>query len=148
MKEKRIKWSTKYRDAHFGFWNPWSYSNERHAYCKSLHLDILGLGELHNRQDNKNFKSKRWIASAIAEKNEDGTCNDPAAGVTILLSPRFAERILSQGRVGTRIVWVRIKGPICNLFVVVAYIPHKGRTNPAAEDTIKMIGVSMSWKNS
>ena len=36
-----------------GFWNPWSYSNERHEYCKSLNYDILGLTELHNKQNIK-----------------------------------------------------------------------------------------------
>ena len=33
--------------------------NERHEYSESLNLDTLGLGELHNEHDNKNFESKR-----------------------------------------------------------------------------------------
>ena len=40
---------------------------------------------------------------------------------------------------GSRIVWARIEGPICNLFVIVVYIPHKGRVNPSAHDTISQI---------
>ena len=135
--KKKIKWSRKHEDALLGFWNPWGYSKERHDYSKSLNIDILGLGELHNKHDCKEFESKRWIRSEVAEKDKQGNCNDPAAGVAILLSPRMAERVMAQGRVGARIVWVRLKGPICNLFVIVVYIPHKGRTNPSALDTIE-----------
>ena len=57
-----------------------------------------------------------------------------------MLSPRMAEKILDRGHVGTRIVRVRLKGPMCNLFYVVAYIPHKGRAvKPKAEDTIQQL---------
>ena len=137
-KKLRKQWSVKDEDAEIGFWNPWAYSNERHEYCKSLDLDILGLGELHNIQGKDHFQEKRWICSQGAEE-KDGKSTDPAAGVAILLSARMAKRIMSSGCVGTRIVWVRIEGPICNLFVVVVYIPHKGRTNPSAQDTIKQL---------
>ena len=138
--ERKFKkqWSRKDKDAELGFWNPWSYSNERHEYCKSLNLDILGLGELHNVQGKSQFQEKRWICSQAA-KEKDGKSTDPAAGVAILLSQRMTNRIMSSGWVGTRIVWVRIEGPVCNLFVVVVYIPHKGRTNPSAQDTMKQI---------
>ena len=54
-----------------------------------------------------------------------------------MLSPRMTGKILSQGHVGTRIAWVRLAGPVCNLFYVTVYIPHKGRVKPSAEDTIK-----------
>ena len=41
---------------------------------------------------------------------------------------------------GTRIVWVRLEDPICNIFVVVTYIPHKGRTvTPTAQNTLNDI---------
>ena len=40
----------------------------------------------------------------------------------------------------TRIVWVRLEGPICNLFIVVAYIPHKGRSvPPTAQATLNQV---------
>ena len=102
------QWSKNDKDADIGFWNPWSYSNERHEFCKSLNYDILGLGELHNVQCKEQFKEKRWICSQAAEE-KDGKCTDPAAGVAILLSQRMANRIMSQGWVNTRIVWVRIE---------------------------------------
>ena len=57
-----------------------------------------------------------------------------------MLSPRMAAKTLDSGHVGTRIVWARIKGPICNIFYIVVYIPHKGRTvAPKAEDTIAQL---------
>ena len=80
---------------------------------------------------------KFWITSADAEVNDEGKCADPAAGVVILLSQRFTSKILAQGYVGSRIVWVRLDGPVCPLFVVCAYIPHKyKKTTPQAADTI------------
>ena len=54
-----------------------------------------------------------------------------------MLSPRFADRVLAQGSEGTRIVWVRISGPVCPLFIICAYVPHKYKTTfPTAQDTI------------
>ena len=142
-KWNKKQWSKNYGDAKIGFWNPWFYSNERHEYSKSLNLDILGLGELHNLHDKTQYKEKRWICSDTT-KIKDGKSTDPAAGVAILLSKRMADKIMSSGSVGTRIVWARLEGPVCNLFVIVVYIPHKGRSNPCAQDTINQIKVLLS----
>ena len=139
-KKNKCKWSRIYGDAKIGFWNPWSYCNKRHEYAKSLKYDILGLAELHNNQTNDNYKGRNWICSERSAVDEQGYDADPAAGVAILLSPRFAERILDSGWEGSRIVWARLAGPVCNLFVVVTYIPHRGRTKkPFTTDTIKKI---------
>ena len=136
-KKNRRKWSKRYENAKFAFWNPWSYSNERHEYCKSLDNDITGLTELHNNQKKPQFQGNNWICSELADV-KDGKYTDPAAGVAILLSNRMARNVLSKGHVGTRIAWVRLRGPICNLFVVVVYVPHKGRqTAPTASDIIQ-----------
>ena len=135
-RQRKKQWSKNEEDAEVAFWNPWSYSNERHQYCKSLGTDILGLGELHGVQCKDQFQGRTWICSQEAEI-KNGKCTDPAAGVAILLSDRMVKKVLSSGCVGSRIVWVRIAGPICNLFVIVVYIPHKGRTNPSALDTIE-----------
>ena len=69
---------------------------------------------------------------------KDGQNTDPVAGVSILLSRRASSNVLGRGHVDTRIDWVRLAGPICNLFlVVVVYIPHKGRTqSPTAQETM------------
>ena len=45
----------------------------------------MGIGEIHNKHDNKNFESKRWI-----QYEEKDTANkDPETGVVILLSSRI-----------------------------------------------------------
>ena len=142
MKTKRNKkkWSKRFNNVKIDFWNPWSYSNERHEFCKTLDSDILGLSELHNNQTKPQFQVRRWICSEEAAE-VDGKSTDPETGVAILLSARMARCVLNKGQVGTRIAWVRLEGPICNLFVVVVYIPHKGRNvSPTAEDVIEQIG--------
>ena len=139
-KNSKSKWSRIYGDATIGFWNPWSYSNKRHEYVKSLKYDVLGLGELHNKHLEGHYQEKRWICSERSKVNKQGVDEDPAAGVAILLSPRMADRLLDQGNVGARIVYARLQGPVCNLFVIVTYIPHRGRTRaPYAQDTIKQL---------
>ena len=121
----------------FATWNCWSYSNERHTYCKSLDYDVFGLTELHNKQNNPNFSSKLWIPSAQAQGHEDDKCNDKAAGVAILLSKRMGRHIDKSGHVGSRIAWVRLKGPVCHIFFIVAYISHKyHKTTLQASDTL------------
>jgi len=138
--KNKSKWSRIFGDATFGFWNPWSYCNKRHQYALGLRTDVLGLGELHNKHLEEHYKSKRWICSERSKLDEEGKDPDPAAGVAILLSPRMADRILDQGCVGSRIVYVRLAGPVCKLFIVVVYIPHKGRKRaPYAQDIIEQI---------
>ena len=103
-------------------------------------MDILGLGELHNKHLEKHYQGRQWICSERSNLNKDGTDPDPAAGVAIMLSPRMADRIPGQGYVVSRIVWVRIAGPVCNLFVIVTYIPHRGRTKaPFAKDILALV---------
>ena len=135
-RKKRRSWSRKHAQIKIDCWNPMSYSYERHDYCRLLQYDILGLTELHNLQEQKRFQNRTWVHSAPAPKKE-GKSTDPAAGVAIMLSNRMADKLLDEGHVGTRIAWVRLKGPVCNIFFIVVYVPHKGRTSaPYAEDTI------------
>ena len=137
-KKNKRKWSRAFSQALIGIWNCWLLSNERYHYCESLNYDILGLTELHNVQTK--FQGRRWICSAAAETSKDGKSTDPAAGVAIMLSARMADKVMSEGHVGTRIAWVRIKGPVCNIFFIVVYIPHKGRQQkPRAQDTIAQL---------
>ena len=68
--------------------------------------------------------------------------------MAILLSPRMADRILGSGCVGARIVWVRLAWPVCNLFIIVVYIPHRGRTKaPFAADTLEQVKELMKTIN-
>ena len=114
--------------------------NERLSYCKYLNFDILGLPELHNVQNKTAWKKKFWITSADAEVDEEGKCKDSSAGVAILLSKNFCSKILAKGNVGARIVWVRLDGPVCPLFVVCVYIPHKYKDKkPCAAEVIAQL---------
>ena len=112
-KKNRKRWSRKHTEIKIGCWNPWSYSNECHEYCKQLDYDILGLTGLHNNQEKHQFQGRTWIHSLTAPEN-----TDPAVGVTIMLSARIADKVLDQGHVGTRIAWVRIAVPVCNIFFI------------------------------
>ena len=136
---KKKAWSKKWYNLRFACWNCWSYNNERHAYCKSLNYDVLALTELRNTQNNPNFTSKLWVPSAQAKIDEQGKCTDPAAGVAILLSSRMRRHIDKTGHVGTRIAWVRLCGPICPIFFIAVYVPHKYRTLPKASDTLEQL---------
>ena len=62
--------------------------------------------------------------------------NDRAAGVGIILSHTAEQKVMMFGSTGERVCFVRLKGPVCNLFVVTTYMPHRGRTAPSQEDTI------------
>ena len=122
---KKFKtWSRKWHNLNFTCWNCWSYSNERHTFSKSLGCDVLALTELHNKQNNPNFTSDLWVPSAQDATKEDDSYKDSTAGVTILLSKRMRRHIDKAGHVGTRIAWVRLRGPICPIFFIAVYIPH------------------------
>ena len=123
-------WSAKFFQILIGCWNCWSLSQERYNYCNSLQYDILGLTELHNTQAKKQYQGRRWVCSAHAETKDDGKNSDPAAGVAIMLSDRIANKVIDEGHVGTRIAWVRIQGPVCNIFYIVVYprrVPERCR---------------------
>ena len=69
-------------------------------------------------------------------KGQDRYPKDKAAGVAILLSNRMEKKVMSFGTEGNRVCWVRLRGPVCNLFVIAAYLPHRGRVSPSQDDTI------------
>ena len=136
-KKKRKAWNKDCRKITMACWNPWGMCNERMNYCRAMNFDVLGLTELHNAQNKKIWKGRHWITSEDAAIDDEGKNLDSSAGVAILLSHRFKNKILAQGAVGSRIVWVRLDGPVCPLFVVCVYVPHKYKKNtPQAGDTI------------
>ena len=101
---------------------------------------MLALTELHNKQNNTNFSSDLWEPSAQAATDGDGKSTDPAADVTILFSKRIRKHIDKTGHVGARIAYARLRGPICPIFFIVVYIPHKFRTaTPQASDTLTQL---------
>ena len=54
----------------------------------------------------------------------------------IRMSKRMSRHIERSGHVGTRIAWVRLSGPVCPIFFIVVYVPHKYRATPQASDTL------------
>ena len=69
---------------------------------------------------------------------------DRASGVGILLSKRAQSKLLDFGSQGERVCYVRLQGPVCNLFVIAVYIPHRGRTSPCQDDTLKDLEAVLS----
>ena len=60
----------------------------------------------------------------------------------------MADRILDSGCVGSRIKWVRLTGPVFNMFVIVMYVSHRGRTKASyVKDIIKLIQNLLSTMN-
>ena len=67
----------------------------------------------------------------MIHSSPDPENTDPAAGVSIMLSARMTDKVIDQGHVGSRIEWVRIAVPVCNIFFITVYVPHKGSKNEA-----------------
>ena len=90
--------------------------NERFNYCLDMGFDALGLTELHNVQNKKLWKCKRWITSDDSEVDEQGNNLDPASGVGILLSKRFSDLVMAQGIIGSRIICSHQRSSLPTLF--------------------------------
>ena len=98
--------------------------------CRSFGYDILCLTELWNQQAEK-FD---FCVSSIDP-------SDRAAGVGFLFSERIRPHVFKTGSCGSRIVWARIRGPVCNLVVVGVYLPHAGKKSlPHAEHVLEELG--------
>ena len=50
-----------------GMMEPLGLSNERVNYCRNLNYDVLELSELHNTQNKKSWKGRRWITCKDCE---------------------------------------------------------------------------------
>ena len=124
-------------------WNTRSLTFERLQYCKKLGFDILALTELWRNQTKYLSKSVRFTTSSPKlntkgpNKGEMRFPKDKAAGVGILLSVRAQNKLMDFGSEGERVCYVRLKGPVCNLFVIAVYLPHRGRVQPNQDDTLR-----------
>ena len=67
--------------------------------------------------------------------------------MSILISHRMVKHYKNSGNVGTRIAWVRVAGPVCNIFFVSVYIPHKYRTEPSAQDVLDQLDILLCSNN-
>ena len=99
-----------------------------------------------NKHLEEHYREKRWICSERSEVNKQGVDTDPAVGVAILLSSRMADRLLDQGNVGARIVYVRLQGPVCNLFVIVTYAMRLSSILCSLLFETHLLGVLMAYK--
>ena len=45
-------------------------------------------------------------------------------------------KVHSFGSEGERVCWVHLSGPVCDLFVVTVYLPHRGRVAPDQNQTL------------
>ena len=124
-------------------WNTRSLTYERFQYCTKLGYDVLAITELWRNQQKFQSKNTRFTASSpilITRGPNKGKMrfpDDRAAGVGILLSPRAQRKLMSFGSEGERVCWTRLKGPVCNLFIIAVYLPHRGRIQPCQDDTLR-----------
>ena len=61
----------------------------------------------------------------------------------ILLSQAAQLKVLSFGSISERVYYVRLAGPVYNLFVVTTYLPHRGKVTPSQDDTIQDLHESL-----
>ena len=124
-------------------WNTRSLTFERYKYCESLGYDVLAITELWRTQQKYQTKNTKYTTSTPKiiqkgpRKGQKRFPDDKAAGVGILLSARAQKKLMGFDSEGERVCWVRLKGPTCNIFIVAVYMPHRGRTQPSQDDTIK-----------
>ena len=57
-------------------------------------------------------------------------------GVAIMFSKRAQKKVIDFGSEGERVAYVRLKGPITNLFTIVPHVPHRVRVAPCQDDTL------------
>ena len=59
-------------------------------------------------------------------------------GVGIALSKRAAGLMFDSGYIGSRIVWVKMRGWMCDMCVIGVYVPHRFRKRaPFQQDTLE-----------
>ena len=56
--------------------------------------------------------------------------NDKYSGTALIINKRLTKYITTSGSIGSRIVYCRLRGLTCNLFVIGVDIPQKKRSNP------------------
>ena len=110
------------RELRLATWNCGGLSFTQRELCRELDYDVLGLTETH---DNEALPS-----SATFIRGEPAPDTDKFAGVALLLSTRIAPCVMFSNCIGSRIVFVRVRAAICNLFIICIYVPHSKRVNP------------------
>ena len=135
-------WSKKHPNLSIATWNTRSLTFERFNYCKNLGHDILAITELWRNSHKFTDGTVSFTHSAPKISVNTGLPSFPddvAAGVGILLSERAQKQYIRHGSPCERLTWVRLKGPVTNLFVIAAYIPHRARIKPCQDDTLNSL---------
>ena len=135
-------WSKNHSGFKIATWNTRSMTHARFNYCKSLAYDVLAVTELWRTQHKFQNRRKAFVVGEAKIDKRTGKQRypkDKAAGVGIMLSPAAEQKVLTFGSTGERVCYVRLEGPICNLFIVSTYLPHRDRVCPSQDDTIKDI---------
>ena len=98
---------------------------ERFKYSESLNFDVLVLTELWRNEHkfvNGTMVTMKWTHGVTVKNKKGGVKfpSDRAVGVGIMLSDRARKKCITHGslRVTGLLVWVRLKGPVCNIFVI------------------------------
>ena len=136
--KKKKQWSRMEPNFTIAEWNPRSLTFQRFQYAKELGYDVLVLPELWRNASKFTDGTLTWTHSK-AQLDKDGNRKFPldrAAGVGILLSDRARAKCLAHGSPCERITWVRLKGPVTNLFIIGCYMPHRARSNPSQQNTM------------
>ena len=106
-------------------WNSHGLTPLKKELVRSLDYDIVCLPETHMYTDD----DKLMLYAAPPPKN------DPYSGVSLMLSSRVTKYVTHWDFIGSRIIYCRLKGQVCNYFVIGIYIPQKKRQNPDQSTT-------------
>ena len=135
-------WSEKHHNLSIATWNTRSLSFLRFNSCKNLGYDVLAITELWRTAKKYTDGTVSFIHSEPKINVNTGAPSFPddvASGVGILLSERAQSKYMSHGSPCERIVWVRLKGPVTNLFIIAVYVPHRARVEPCQNDTLSSL---------
>ena len=107
----------------------------RRAVDTWVHGDIIGITELHVGEKHLRWAEEsggRFACSALPGEK------DPAGGVGLILSVGAVRALKGDVQVeaGGRIIWARFAGEFHDFFVLVVYVPHRGRTAPPFQEEV------------
>jgi hypothetical protein len=103
-----------------GTWNTFGLTKERVEYAMDeLRHDVLGVCEL--RGAHTQLQSSYFLGGGQPKTG------DSVSGVGIILSKRAVSLVADKGYIGSRIMWVLLRGLVRDQLFVVAYLPHKAR---------------------
>ena len=97
-----------------GTWNTFGLTKERVEYAMNeLNHDVLGVCELRGAHTK--------LQSSCSLGGGEPKTGDAASGVGIILSKRALSLVADKGHIGSRIVWVLLRGLVCDYLFVSVY---------------------------